>query len=206
MVSLNSVKKWESLFLYSLEKKIEYGKVVMLKCKMCIKYEERITSIRGFSRNLIVGMSFVEKDSLEKHIKGDPHKYAANLFNKQSMGASSFGDKIIKSSPIGHGLTKMATRNKKVLENCFNSAYYLAKKERPYSDFPDLIELHKKNGVKYHGSYQNEQAAANFVDNCGEVLKESFVEDLLRANYYSILMDGSTDSSVIEQELIYVLF
>ena len=114
------------------------------------------------------------------------------------MGASSFADEIIKNSPIGRGLTKMATRNKEVLENRFNSAYYLTKKERPYSDFPDLIELQEKNGVKYHGSYQYKWAAANFVDDCREVLKESFVDDLLCANYYFILMDGSTDSSVIE--------
>ena len=32
------------------------------------------------------------------------------------------------------------------------------------------------------------------------------MKNLLRANYHSILMDGSTDSSVVEQELIYVLF
>ena len=126
MASLKSVKKWESLFLCSLEKKIENGKVVMLKCEMCIKYKERIMSIKGFSRNLIAGTLSVKKDSLEKHIKGDTHKYAANLFNKESMGASSFADKIFKSSPIGAGLTKMATCNKEVLENCFNSAYYLA--------------------------------------------------------------------------------
>ena len=47
----------------------------------------------------------------------------------------------------------MATRDKEVLENRFNSAYYLTKKERPYSDFPDLIELQEKNGVKYRRSY-----------------------------------------------------
>ena len=41
-------------------------------------------------------------------------------------------------------LTKMATCDNQVLENHFNSAYYLAKKERPYSDFPDLIELQEK--------------------------------------------------------------
>ena len=126
MASLKSVKKWESLFLCSLEKKIENGKVVMLKCKMCIKHKERVTSIKCFSWNGIVGTWSVKKGSLEKHIKGDPHKYAANLFNKESMGASSFADKIFKSSPIGAGLTKMATCNKEVLENCFNSAYYLA--------------------------------------------------------------------------------
>ena len=32
------------------------------------------------------------------------------------------------------------------------------------------------------------------------------MEDLLCANYYSILMDGSTDSSVIEKGFVYVLF
>ena len=153
MVSLKSVKKWESLFSCSLEKKIENGKVVMLKCKMCVKYEERIMPTKGFSRNWIVGTSSVKKGSLEKYIKGDPHKYAANLFNKESVGASRFADEIVKSSPIGHGLTKMVTRNKEVSENHCNSAYYLAKKERPYSDFPDLIELQEKNGVKYCRSH-----------------------------------------------------
>ena len=72
MASLNSVKKWESLFLCSLEKKIEFGKVAMLKCKMCIKYKERIMSIKGFSRNLIVGTLSVEKDSFEKHQRKPP--------------------------------------------------------------------------------------------------------------------------------------
>ena len=65
------------------------------------------------------------------------------------MGTSSFAEEIVKSSPIRRGLTKMATRDKEVLENRFNSAYDLAKKERPYSDFPDLIELLEKNGVKF---------------------------------------------------------
>ena len=138
MASLKSAKKWESLFLCCLEKKTEKGKVVILKC------EERITCIKGFSQNWIVGTSSVKKDSLEKHIKGDPHKYVANLFNEESMGASSFADEVVKSSPIGRCVTKMTTPDKEVLENHFNSAYYLAKKERPYSNFPDLIDLQEK--------------------------------------------------------------
>ena len=137
MASLKSVKKWEPLFSCSLEKKTEKGKVVMLKC------EERITSMKGFPQNWIVGTLSVKEDNLEKHIKGDPHKYAASLFNMASMEASSFADEIVKSSPVGPGLTKM-THDKEVLENHFNSAYYLAKKERLYSDFPDLIDLQKK--------------------------------------------------------------
>ncbi len=45
----------------------------------------------------------------------------------------------------------------------------------------------------------------NFVDTFGEVIKDTLLEDLLSAKYYSILMDGSTDTSVTGQELIYTL-
>ena len=93
---------------------------------------------------LIVGTSSVRKDSLKKRMKGGPHKHNANLFSMESMGATSFSDEIVKSSPIGCGLTKMATHDEEVLENCFKSAYYLAKKGRPYCDFPNLIELQEK--------------------------------------------------------------
>ena len=62
------------------------------------------------------------------------------------MGASSFADEIVKSSPIGHGLTKMATRDKEVLENRFeileldklNSLASKALKEQIQKDFYHL--------------------------------------------------------------------
>ena len=92
------------------------------------------------------------------------------------------------------------------LKTQFNTAYYLSKSERPYSDFEGLLQLQEKSGAKYYQSYRNERSAANFVDTCGQVIKNAMVEDLLRAKYYSILMDDSTDSSVTEQELIYILY
>ena len=35
----------------------------------------------------------------------------------------------------------------------FRSAYFLVKKERPYSDFPDLIELQSLNGLSLGETY-----------------------------------------------------
>ena len=90
--------------------------------------------------------------------------------------------------------------------NKINTAYYLSKSERPYSDFEELLQLQEKNGAKYYQSFRNDRCAANLVDTCGQVIKNPIVEDLLRAKYYSVLMDGSTDSGVTEQELIYVLY
>ena len=37
-------------------------------------------------------------------------------------------------------------------------------------------------------------------------MKELLVNDVLNVNYYSVLMDGSTDFSVVEQELVYIIF
>ena len=111
---------------------------------------------------------------------------------RSQWGLAVLLTRSLKVLPLDVASLKWQLGNKEVLENRSNSASYLAKKERPYSDFPDLIELQEKNGVKYCGSYQNERATANFVDNCREVLKESFVEDLLHANYHSILLVAQT--------------
>ena len=88
----------------------------------------------------------------------------------------------------------------------FNWAYYLAKHERPYSDYPILLSLPEQNGVKVGTSYLNDSAATNFTFHIGEVTPESLQKDLVKANFYSVLNDGITNRGVIEQELIYVLF
>ena len=139
-------------------------------------------------------------------MNGDPHKYAANLLKKEKMGSSAFAQQVTQSSAIGRGLVKIATSDKEVLENHFNTAYYLAKKERPTVTLLNYLNSRKKTDVKFCGSYRNERAAANFVDTCSKILKDELITDLKNANYYSVLMDGSTDSSVIGQVLVYVLF
>ena len=60
--------------------------------------------------------------------------------------------------------------------------------------------------MKVSHSYRNDRAAAQFVDTIGKEMKDSFVKDLLDANYYSVLTDGSTDASITEQEVVYVLY
>ena len=55
-------------------------------------------------------------------------------------------------------------------------------------------------------SYVTDRAATVFTDYIGIVTKESFVKDFVNAQYYSVLSDGRTDSAVIEQELVYVLY
>ena len=54
--------------------------------------------------------------------------------------------------------------------------------------------------------YHNERAGANFIDTIGTSIHQKLLEDIEKYNYFTLLMDGSTDSSVTAQELICFVF
>ena len=54
-------------------------------------------------------------------------------------------------------------------------------------------------------SYVTERAVGIFTDYIGKVFKDMLASDLANARYYCVLSDGSTDSAVIEQELMFCL-
>ena len=116
---------------------------------------------KNFSRTWVVGSKDMRKDSLSKHIEIDQHKEATKLQMKSDLGAIPYLQSVVKETSIGKGLSKMADKDRKNMRVKFNSAYYLAKKERPFRDCPDLLNLQIKNSVpKFGESYANERAAA----------------------------------------------
>ena len=86
----------------------------------------------------------------------------------------------------------------------FNTGYYLAKKEKPPSDFEYLLALQDKNGLseKITKAYRNGRQRAVFTEYITEVTSER----LGKCKIFSCLNDSGTDASVVEQELVYVFF
>ena len=140
MANLKTVKKREELYKCELEKEV---KLVKLKCKVCIEFENRITSIKGFSHGWITGTESVKNGQFIQAYKWRSHLYAKDLQKKKYLGASDFNRAVLSSTPIGR-LPKTTEEDKEILKSRFNTAYYLAKNERPYSDFPDMIVLQEK--------------------------------------------------------------
>ena len=86
--------------------------------------ESRINFMKNFNETWISpGTRVVKKDSLKKHINSALHKQAVELGIKRNLGTASFTQKIIEKTPIGHGLKKMFTDDRKALEYKFNGAY-----------------------------------------------------------------------------------
>ena len=80
---LKTVKKWHETLKCKVDVlEISDGKVKRIKCVVCSKYADCIKNMKAFSKMWID--KSVKKDSLEKHIKGEPNKPASDLELKGS--------------------------------------------------------------------------------------------------------------------------
>ena len=92
----------------------------------------------------------------------------------------------------------------RVLENKFNVAYTIAKEELPFTKFRPLLLLHKKNGVDISPTYDNDVKCAEFISSICESMKSDLCDLLKSTRYASVIIDGDTDISVKECEIVYV--
>ena len=122
------------------------------------------------------------------------------------MRVKGYMQNVLDTSPIGRRMNKIISLDEKTSMTIkFNTAYYFAKKERPFSDFENLLT---QNGLseKITKAYRNDRKCAVFTEYIAEVTRDSLAKDLANARLFLCLNDGNTDASVVEQELVYVLF
>ena len=62
------------------------------------------------------------------------------------------------------------------------------------------------HGVKYSGAYENDNARENFIFGIAEYFEKNMKSKLASVNFLSVLCDDSTDKSIAEQEVVYVIF
>ena len=63
------------------------------------------------------------------------------------------------------------------------------------------------HGVKYRVRYDNINSCVEFIKCINDgIFDKKVKQKLKRANFVTVLCDGSTDSAIVEKECIYVLF
>ena len=84
------------------------------------------------------------------------------------------------------------------------TALHIALHERPLSDFPDLINLQKKNGLRFLEGKSHEKACAKFIDLIAEVIRSDIKNILSSVHFFSIAMAGfQPQKTGNEKELLY---
>lgn len=84
-----------------------------------------------------------------------------------------------------------------------NIAYFIAKEE-PFDKFGPLIRLHYKNGVDINPTYNNDVICVEMIGQIADIMRESLSVKLKAMKYLAILIDGDTDISNTECEIVYM--
>lgn len=90
------------------------------------------------------------------------------------------------------------------MSNLFNIAYFIGKEWKPLSDMEKQCKLAKKLGVDSGNNYHNDLSAKQFLGATSKNLQQDASNEVKRANFISIFVNGNTDISVMEKELVYV--
>ncbi|XP_033753177.1 zinc finger protein 862-like [Pecten maximus] len=166
----------------------------LMTCKVCKAYPGLSDREGAF----VKGCCNMRKDTLTAHDQNKKHKLCIDR---------SISDK--RGAPIQvayHQTHKLNPSVKQRVTALFNTAFYVAKHGRPYSAFPELCSLQAKNGVDMGSMYRNDKGCKTFIEHIANSEIEKIKKDVMESRYFSVLSDGSTDSSITEQEAVYIRY
>lgn len=175
--------------------KFESGKNLMY-CTFC---QEAGPAIAG-QTDLATGSSSFKKETLAIHNKSARHRLSRDwVLNKQNQPASN--------GPLSKAFQKMQHQNKKdanrEMSIKFNTAYFLAKEELPFTKYAGLIQLQQKNGLQVSATYANDMKCAEMIQTIAKLLADDLSQKLKEAHVFSLLIDGASDVAGIENETIH---
>ena len=207
--SEKSINKWKGQFswlLFTDEKK--------MVCSVCSSQEDKLRSMPNVSMTFINGSTNFRLSSLKDHDSSECHQRATREKEHEvavAAGISLAPRKVIQQTPSNSAIKQcfqhMGELEKESVQKLHDIAYYIASKGHAFTDFKDHIELEKLHEVKYSGAYENESACRDFIFSISEYFFEEGIKKKLETvNFLAILCDGSTDKSITEQEVLFVVF
>ncbi len=175
-----------------------------LKCKMCIKFKNKICGRRNYSDKWVVGADSVRTSNIKDHARTDQHQHAMTLLAKEHAEAKGQGP--ASYAPIVRAVHELPEDELAKLRVKSDIAHFIATEKLAFSKYPVLCELEAHHGVNVGSDYVYENAAKTFCHYIAESRREELAKNLASAKFFSLLMDGSTDKAKIDDELFLVLW
>ena len=169
-------------------------------CSICKRYEDRIKGSRNFNRAFIDGSANLRTSSFRDHAKSDMHERAMSLLKKEQSSS------ITEYSPLFRSFAKMDPTAERRMKWKFDTAYMIAKEGMAFSKMRSLCQLQDRHGSDLGFSYRNDHACAEFIRYIAQDLREQLEKFLNDAKFFSVQMDGSTDSANLEEEIFLVVY
>ena len=89
------------------------------------------------------------------------------------------------------------------IQKLFRTVHAINVKARPNSDYIWLSELDKAKGLELGEKYHTSYACTEFASAIDNVSRANTKDYLLSCNFISVVVDGSKDSLITENEMVY---
>jgi len=164
-------------------------------CQECQAHPD----IADKSSALFKGTSNFRKDALVSHNTSVKHSRCLerSLANKHGSKLSNMYERYV---------TKLDISAQTKMQHLFNTAFCVAKEALPFKSFEWLCNLQTKNGLDLGNSYINDKGCKSMIQSISALQTDNNKKSVLKARFISVLADGSTDSSITEQEVVYIRF
>ena len=216
-----TAEKWKSTSLakYNADEWLvinsdkESKAVTSLNCSVCTKYIDRIMSTKGFQQQWCSeGSKRLQHSAAVDHAESTAHKMAFGLFLKDiglNERERTCKERLLLDcsgqQSIVDGLNVMNEKDFEQTKKKFETVYFLVKNEMSLNTYQKLLNHEEKHGVMLGTAYRNRTSGTLMIDFIAESLRNDFKKKFDKANFYSLLSDGSTDASVTEKEALFVI-
>ena len=181
----NFVRSWTKDFPW-----LEYDGEKM-RCKPCCSRTTESDSSSVF----VTGSTNFKIESIRSHEKSNGHNRAVAAIKVAENPRLALLPRVLWT--VSQDVAQK-------MERLFDIAYFVAKREMPFTSFPHLCHLEMKHGVDLGSTYINDKACKNFVLSIAAQLKDELSCKLQKCRFISVMADSATDVGVREVEDVYV--
>ena len=125
-------------------------------------------------------------------------------FNKDCALANL--ESLTSFSRIADCLLKIDPTTRARMKRKFDMCYFLAKEGLAFKKCPGILELEERHDVDIGPAYCSDTSCQLFTHYIAQSQREGFVKAFSNKRFFSFMMDGTTNSGNLEDELIVVLY
>ena len=116
-------------------------------------------------------------------------------------------NRLASQNTLPNALKKGCSRALATTARCFRTVYKMAKTGKPFTDYPDSVELKELNGVDMGRVLHSNVVAKDIASFISRQLKTTTLKQLLESDgYFSVLLDEPTSLSVKSTVIIYIRY
>ena len=177
--------------------KVEIGRLGM-HCKLCKKHGK--VARNGKGRWCTEPCFTLRKDKIVRHAESRMHRDAAMVEAEHSAGG------------IRQAFQDAVTLEMKAAVGCCKCIYFLCKQEIAHTTtYPHLLTLAENLGCEYlralnvgrNAKYTSPQILAEFLGVINSLVEEEVLQSVKASSFYSLMVDESTDVSILKQLVLY---